>query len=83
MDDDQITFVIRHCGLAFDEPAPGDGAGEDRLVFLGDDGHGVQLEVIAVIDHAGDLRVIHAMKLRRKYQRYYEEAVPWRIITSS
>jgi len=26
----------------------------------------------------GDALVIHAMKLRRKYQELYEEALPWR-----
>ena len=81
--DDQIRFVIGHCGLAFDQPAPDDAPGRQRLVFLGDDGHGVPLEVVAVANHEGDLRVIHAMKLRPKYQREYEEAIPWRTTGSS
>ncbi len=81
--DDQIRFVIEHCGLAFDQPAPDDAPGDSRLVFLGDDAHGVPLEVVAVANEAGDLRVIHAMTLRAKYQREYEEAVPWRKLSSS
>ncbi|MGH2866447.1 MAG: hypothetical protein ACRDNK_02620 [Solirubrobacteraceae bacterium] len=81
--DDQIRFVIEHCGLAFDQPAPDDSRGESRLVFLGDDSHGVALEVVAVANQTGDLRVIHAMKLRATYQREYEEAVPWRKLSSS
>lgn len=81
--DDQIRFVIEHCGLAFDQPTPDDAPGEGRLVFLGDGAHGVALEVVAVANEAGDLRVIHAMKLRAKYQQEYEEAVPWRRLSSS
>jgi hypothetical protein len=34
--------------------------------------------VVAVANAAGELRIIHAMKLREKYRREYEEAVPWR-----
>jgi len=81
--DDQIHFVVEHCGLVFDQPAPGGAAGESRLVFLGDDAHGVPFEVVAVANAADDLRVIHAMKLRATYQREYEEAVPWRKLSSS
>ena len=81
--DDQIRFVIDHCGLAFDQPAPEDAPGRHRLVFLGDDEHGVPLEVVAVENEDGELRVIHAMKLRPKYQREYEEAIAWRTQGSS
>jgi uncharacterized DUF497 family protein len=81
--DDQIRFVIDHCGLAFDQPVPDDAPGRHRLVFLGDDEHGVALEVVAVDNDEGELRVIHAMKLRAKYQREYEEAIPWRTLGSS
>jgi uncharacterized DUF497 family protein len=81
--DVQIHFLIDHCGLAFAQPAPDGAPGQDRLVFLGDDAHGVALEAVAVANDAGDLRVIHAMKLRRKYRREYEEAVPWRRLSSS
>lgn len=78
-----MRFVIGHCGLVFDQPAPVGGVGQDRVVYLGDDAHGVPLEVVAVANAAGDLRVIQAMKLREKYRREYEEAVPWRIQPSS
>jgi hypothetical protein len=47
--DEQIRLVIAHCGLAFDQPAPDGAPGESRLVFLGDDPHGVPLEVVAVV----------------------------------
>jgi hypothetical protein len=81
--DDQMRYVVEHCGLAFDQPAPRDAPGESRLVFLGDDEHGVPLEIVAVADRTGDLRVIHAMKLRPKYQTEYDEALPWRKLSSS
>jgi hypothetical protein len=38
---------------------------------------------VAVTNKTGALRVIHAMKLRAKYHREYEEAVPWRKFSSS
>lgn len=81
--DDQIRYVIEHCGLVFDQPAAEAMPGENRLVYLGDDEHGVPLEVVAVENASGDLRVIHAMTLRPKYQQEYEEAVPWRRLSSS
>jgi hypothetical protein len=81
--EDQILYVIDHCGLVFDQPAPEDAPGESRLVFLGDDEHDVPLEVVAVENESGDLRVIHAMHLRPSYQREYEEAIPWRKLSSS
>ncbi len=81
--DHQIRFVIDHCGLAFDQPAPDGAPGGSRMVFLGDDEHGLPLEVVAVANEVGELRVIHAMKLRPKYQREYEEAIAWRRLGSS
>lgn len=50
----------------------------DAVLFLGDDWNGVPLEIGAIELDDGDLLVIHAMKLRRKYRGRYEEAVPWR-----
>lgn len=62
--DDQIRYVIEHGGPVFDQPAPGV-PGDSRLVYLGDDEHGIPLEVVAVESESGDLRVIHALDLRR------------------
>ena len=81
--DDQIRYVIEHCGLVFHQPAPDERLGEGRRVYLGDDEHGVALEVVAVENASGDLRVIHAMNLRPKYRQEYEEAIPWRKLSSS
>ncbi len=43
------------------------------MVFLGEDPAGIPLEIIAVeTDHA-HLLVIHAMRLRQRYWKDYEE----------
>lgn len=70
--------MIEHCGLVFRVPPP-EGQVDERLVFLGDDGDGVPLEVMAVELEDGDLYVIHAMDLRDRYRSQYEEARRWRI----
>ena len=44
-----------------------------RLVFLGDDLSGLALEVMAVRTDRGFL-IIHAMDLRPKWRKLYEEA---------
>ena len=46
---------------------------QGHIVFLGDDATGRALEVMAVATERG-LLVIHAMDLRPKWRRYYEEA---------
>ncbi|MHB8717748.1 MAG: hypothetical protein ACYDAC_02495 [Candidatus Dormibacteria bacterium] len=33
------------------------------------------MEVVAIANDAGEMRVVHAMKLRPKYPREYEEAI--------
>ena len=72
------AFVIEHCGLVFAMP-PTEQQRDERLLFLGDDEAGLPLEVMAIELAEGDLYVIHAMSLRRKYQPSYEEAMRWRI----
>ena len=71
------SFVIQHCGFVL-RVAPPDGQVDERLVFLGDDREGIALEVLAVELENGDLYVIHAMELRKRYRRHYEEAKRWR-----
>lgn len=69
--------VIEHAGLRFRIRAPGS-QGDDRLLYLGDDGGGVALEVMAVELDSGELYVIHAMEMRERYRARYEEANKWR-----
>ncbi|HEY7962178.1 MAG TPA: hypothetical protein VID29_09675 [Solirubrobacteraceae bacterium] len=78
---ERIRYVFAHCGLAFEEPAPARDAEapDDRLICLGDDAEGKALEVMAVEGAKGELVVIHAMELRKKYQSQYEEAKKWRL----
>lgn len=72
--------MIEHCGLRFRESPPAFGTDvlDVRLVYLGDDPDGRPLEVIAVETGEDELFVIHAMPLRSKYTRQYEEALKWR-----
>ena len=44
-----------------------------RVVYLGDDDHGSALEVMAVQGKDDELLVIHAMELRDKYRKRYED----------
>ena len=72
----RVQHVIEHCGLIFIERGAV-ASRTDRLVYLGDDADGVALEVMAV-EIPGGLLVIHAMRLRSKYQAEYQEALRWR-----
>ncbi len=78
---ESIRHVIAHCGLSFEGPPPaGDASVLDRrLVCLGDDATGRALEVIAVEGPNGELIVIHAMTLRDRYKKQYEETKRWRL----
>jgi hypothetical protein len=70
-----IQHVIANYHLRFEEPPPdGARARSPRTVYLGDDQDGQALEIMAVQGNQGELLVIHAMKMREKYRRRYEEA---------
>jgi hypothetical protein len=71
---ERAAHVIQHCGLPYEGL---DDAG-DAVLFLGDDWNGIPLEVGGIELEDGDLLVIHAMRLRRKYLELYLEALPWR-----
>ncbi|MFI4991063.1 MAG: hypothetical protein ACHQHO_09170 [Solirubrobacterales bacterium] len=73
---DSSRHVIAHYRARFEEPPPPDSpaSGSIRIVYLGEDAHGRALEVMAVERDSGDLLVIHAMPLREKYRKRYEEA---------
>jgi hypothetical protein len=72
---ERSRYVIEHCGLLFEEepPAEAPAGASTRLVFLGDDAKGTALEVMAVELEDGSLLVIHAMQLRGRYRKQYEE----------
>ena len=77
---DRSRYVIEHCGLRFKQEPPSDApiGATSRLVFLGDDPDGIALEVMAVELDNESLLVIHAMPLRGRYRKQYEEATKWR-----
>lgn len=71
---DRIRHVIANYRVRFEEP-PQEGLGQRsvRIIYLGIDSQGQELEVMAVELEAGGLYVIHAMPLRKKYRAKYEE----------
>ena len=73
---DRIRHAIANYRVRFDEPPPdteGARARSTRIVYLGDDDHGRALEVMAVEGKHDELLVIHAMELRDKYRKRYED----------
>jgi len=74
---DRATFVIRDCRCPLIAPDP-DREEADVLVFLGPDANGVLLEVVGIEVARGDLVVIHAMRMRRKYADAYAEVMACR-----
>jgi hypothetical protein len=73
---DRIRHVIANFRVRFEEIPPGtEGARAraTRVVYLGDDDHGRALEVMAVEGKHDELLVIHAMELRDKYRKRYED----------
>jgi hypothetical protein len=76
---ERSRYVIEHCGLLFmEDPAADAPAGADpRFVLLGDDADGEALEVMAVELENESFLVIHAMPLRERYRKKYEEAKRW------
>jgi hypothetical protein len=75
---DRTRFVIEHCDVYFREHAPREDSEFPRAVFLGDDGEGIGLEVVAAPLMGGGLKVIHSMKVGAGRQERYGEAVKWR-----
>lgn len=71
------AYVIEHAGLRFRIRAEADDR-DDRLLYLGDDEDGREIEVMAVELEDDELFVIHAMRMREKYRDEYEEAKRWR-----
>lgn len=71
---DRIRHVIANFHLRFEEPAPAGGrARANRIVYLGKDAQGQVLEVMAVEVDDHEMLVIHAMPIRDKYKKKYEQ----------
>jgi hypothetical protein len=73
---DRIRHVIANYRVRFEEPPPdteGARARSTRVVYLGDDDRRRALEVMAVEGKDDELLVIHAMELRGKYRKRYED----------
>lgn len=75
----RARFVIEHCFLVLEEDPPQGRSGADalRLVFLGEDPQQIPLEVMTVELENGNLRVIHLMEMRPRYQEGYAEVRRW------
>ncbi|HET7416769.1 MAG TPA: hypothetical protein VFJ61_03975 [Solirubrobacterales bacterium] len=75
----RIRHALEHCLLILEEDPPAEHptATDKRLVFLGTDGAGVDLEVITAEAAKGNLLVIHAMEMRARYRSAYEEVRRW------
>lgn len=73
----RATYVVDHCGMVLPQSPPSDNPHDqdERLVFLGDDRHGIPLEVVAIEVAFGELVVIHAQKLRDKNRAAYRRVI--------
>jgi hypothetical protein len=69
---ERSIHVIQHW-VARDTQAGPPGRGP-RQVLLGEDPHGVALEVAVVVLDDGGMLVIHAMPMRDQFRKRYEEA---------
>lgn len=73
---DRIRHVIANYQVRFEESPPETDSARPRsprVVYLGNDDHGRPLEIMAVEGKRGELLVIHAMELRDKYRKRYED----------
>lgn len=70
---ERIAYVVEHCLRPFFDPASIDVP--DGVLFLGFDWNGVPLEIVAVERADGEIVVIHAMRMRRRYAAALEETV--------
>lgn len=72
---DSIRHVIASYRVRMEEPPPAGGPASlsVRLLYLGVDANGRELEVMAISLESGEQLVIHAMPMRAKYRRRYEE----------
>lgn len=76
---ERSLHVIEHCGIQFTKRYRSRSCeGPDRRVlFLGEDLEGVELEVLAAEIEEDEFLVIHAMNLRNRFRVMHEEAKSW------
>ena len=74
---ERAMFVIVTCPSPLYTPDDA-ASGVDTVLFLGPDPGGVPLEVVGIELENGDLVVIHAMRMRRRYKRAYQRVMRWR-----
>lgn len=73
--EERARFVLTNHVVAWYAELKNDGA--DRIMFLGTDGQGVPLEILAIESGTGDLLVIHAMKMRKSYEAELKMVFGW------
>ncbi len=71
---DRARFVVEHCPWPL-YPPTSDEANQDVVFFLWADDHGIPLEVVGIELADGDLLVIHAMRMRRRYRDDYRRVI--------
>ena len=76
---ERSLHVIKRCGLQIlkHRRSTATPTVDQRVVFLGDDLEGVALEVFAAEQDEDEFVVIHAMNLRDRFRKFYEEARSW------
>jgi hypothetical protein len=73
---ERAAFVVERASHESVIPAARDPEwNPERLLFLGFDENGVALEVIGVDAGEGRLVILHAMKMRRRYEARLREAL--------
>jgi hypothetical protein len=70
--DERMQDVVRTCPCPLEHP---DKSGQ--VMYLAPDQYGVPLEVVAFESDAGELTIIHAMRLRTSFREAYEEVMRW------
>ncbi len=75
--EDRALFVVIGCIRPL-YPHESDPNKASVVLFLGPDRNGVPLEVAGIEQESGDLVIIHAMRLRKRYATDYEEVIRWR-----
>jgi len=74
--EERIRYVVEHCATPL-FPPPDDGDDADLIWFIGPDRNGIELEILAIDEPGGGVKVIHAMSLRDWFRDDYARVVGW------